>query len=89
MKIHDRNTTFANASREWQSAAQSYLRRLGMLEYQSGLAYHVKTRRRSPNTYHHNPSQYHRDLVALLGNNYENGFKALKVEQGYVSILGL
>ncbi len=75
-------------STDWYVHAQRYLHRLGALEYQVGLAAHVK-QRRSPKTYHHDPSQYHRNLVELLHRNDEEGFKALKGEQGYASVLKL
>lgn len=72
----------------WQRAAQQYLARLGEAEYGAGLRAHVKAGRK-PSTYRHNPSQYHRDLVAYLGRNDEQGFKRLKMESGYSSEVGV
>jgi len=66
---------------------QSYLSRLGSAEYGAGMRAHVK-RGRKPSTYRHNPSQYHRDLVKLLGEGDERGFKALKMTGGYASAVG-
>lgn len=73
---------------DWYSAAQAYLARLGQSEYRAGLAAHLKAGRH-PRTYKHNPSQYHRDLVEFLGKNDEEGFKALKMLQGYASAVGV
>lgn len=70
----------------WQIAAQRYLARLAQIEYQIGIAAHNKAGRVS-RTYRHSPSQYHRDLIELLGANDERGFKALKGEQGYASAI--
>ena len=72
----------------WYTAAQAYLARLGMSEYEAAMRAHVKAGRKAK-TYKHNPSAYHRELVRLLGANDENGFKALKMEQGYASKLGV
>jgi hypothetical protein len=73
---------------EWQSAAQAYLARLALAEMRAGRIAHRKSGRKE-STYRHNPSQYHRDLVALLGRNDEEGFKALKLAQGYAHELGV
>jgi len=72
----------------WQQAAQSYLARLGNAEYAERLHAHKK-RGRLAKTYRHNPSEYHRALVELLGQNDEAGFKSLKMLQGYASDLGV
>jgi hypothetical protein len=72
----------------WQSSAQEYLQRLASAEYEAGVAAHKK-KGRKPNTYRHDPSQYHRDLVDLLSKDDEHGFKALKALQGYASALGV
>jgi hypothetical protein len=73
---------------ETYTAIQAYLTRLGLAEYQAGMAQHIK-RGRKAKTYRHNPSQYHRDLVEALGRDDEEAFKALKLEQGYASDLGV
>lgn len=72
---------------DWFKHAQAYLQRLGQAEYQSGLRAHVK-QGRSPKTYRHNPSEYHRELVDLLGKDDEHGFKSLKGMSGYSSSVG-
>jgi hypothetical protein len=72
----------------WWGPAQSYLNRLAMAEYKVALAAHLK-RGRKKHTYQHNPSDYHRQLVELLGKDDEEGFKALKMLQGYSSVLGV
>jgi hypothetical protein len=77
-----------NANTDWQTAAQAYLARLGLAEYRAGIAAHTRAGRRAT-TYRHNPSEYHRHLVTLLGRNAEEGFKALKLEQGYASAIGV
>jgi hypothetical protein len=76
--------TGQSKSTSWQPAAQAYLARLGFAEYKQNLQAHIKTGRRV-STYRHNPSEYHRELVRLLGANDEPSFKAMKLEQGYAS----
>jgi len=71
----------------WAESAQAYLARLGESEYSAGMRAHVKAGRK-PKTYRYNPSEYHRELVRLLGADDENGFKYLKMEQGYSSKVG-
>lgn len=71
--------------RTWTAAAQDYLNTLGQAEYNEKtqrLRVTVKKR------YKHYPSDYHRELVKLLGESNEEGFKVLKAEQGYASALG-
>ncbi len=72
---------------ETYEALQNYLQHLGAAEYQAGLHAHLKAGRKR-STYRHNPSQYHRDLVDLLGRDDEEAFKALKGEQGYAHAIG-
>ena len=74
--------------KEWQTGAQEYLARLGAAEYAAQREAHAK-KRRSPKTLRFSPSQYMCDLVELLGNNDEEGFKALKMLQGYASSVGV
>lgn len=74
-------------SYDWWCAGQDYLRRLCQVEYASQMREHVR-RKRSKNTFRYNPSEYVRELVEFLGKNDEEGFKALKLEQGYTSHLG-
>ena len=66
----------------WQGAARSYLDRLGLAEYQAQRAAAKKRK------FRYCPTQYHRDLVYLLGKNDEEGFKARKMLEGYGSKLG-
>ena len=73
---------------DWQAPAQFYLQRLAEAEFRAGVSAHKKRGLR-PSTYRHNPSQYHRDLVELLGRNDEEGFKALKMLSGYASEVGV
>jgi hypothetical protein len=70
----------------WE-AMQNYLCRLGMSEYRQGIAQHVKAGR-SRRTYRHNPSEYHRLLVDMLGRGDEYAFKAEKMLRGDYSALG-
>jgi hypothetical protein len=72
---------------ETYAAAQNYLARLGQAEYQAGIRVHLKAGRKR-STYRHSPSEYHRDLVDLLGRDDEHAFKVLKGEQGYASVVG-
>lgn len=69
----------------WHNPAMKYLQRLGAGEYKSQLTSHLKKRAKS--TFKYFPSQYHSDLISLLGKNDEEGFKALKMTQGYASII--
>jgi hypothetical protein len=69
------------------TACQQYLERLAVAEYRVQQAAHIRARR-SKNTYRHNPSDYHRTLVYILGKGDETAFKALKGEQGYSSAIG-
>lgn len=73
---------------DWQKSAQEYLSRLSMEEYRSAMDSHLKAGRKR-GTYRHNPSEYHRKLVELLGTNDEEGFKALKGMEGYSSAVGV
>jgi hypothetical protein len=70
----------------WQTAAQDYLARLCNAEWLAQGA-PVPTKRRPLNRYC--PSQYANDLVRLLGQNDEEGFKALKMLEGYASVVGV
>jgi hypothetical protein len=79
-----RKNPHKKSSRNWQSAAQNYLARLANEEYKGQLRAHLK-KRRAKSTFRYSPSAYHRDLVKLLGKNDENGFKVLKMRQGYAS----
>ena len=78
--------TRAERLTDWHSGAQRYLARLGAVEYECGIRAHRKAGRKAT-TYRHAPSEYHSALVALLGANDEQGFKALKGEQGYASMV--
>jgi hypothetical protein len=73
---------------QWQVAAQAYLAKLAQAEYRAGIWAHTRAGRKD-RTYRHCPSDYHRSLVAVLGQNDEEAFKAIKGLQGYASILGV
>jgi len=74
------------ASTEWQTAAQDYLQRLCHAEWKAqGSPVPEKHNRR----WRYCPSEYVNDLVKLLGENDEEGFKARKMLEGYASILGV
>lgn len=72
----------------WHNAAKQYLERLGLGEYEEQLAQHVKARR-SKNTFRYCPTDYHSQLIELLGQDDEEEFKALKMLQGYASGIGV
>jgi len=63
-------------------ACARYLERLGAAEYK---AFGLGRKRGKPQF---SPSDYHRALVTLLGARDEEGFKSLKMLQGYNSALG-
>lgn len=63
-------------------ACQRYLERLGAAEYRAFVA------RRKRTTDRYSPSAYHRELVTLLGQRDELGFKQLRQLEGYASALG-
>jgi hypothetical protein len=71
-------------AKAWHTAAMQYLARLGLSEYEQGLVAHLRAGRRR-STYRYSPSEYHRRLIDLLGRNDEEGFKGLRLEQGYAS----
>lgn len=66
----------------WHAAAKQYLERLGYAEWQA-----QKNPKRKKQQYV--PSDYHRALIDCLNRDDENGFKALKMLQGYNSALGV
>lgn len=74
-------------STEWQVSAQLYLKRLTSAEYAASREDWLK-RRRSSTTFRYRPSEYVERLVRLLGENDEEGFKAVKGLEGYASKLG-
>lgn len=65
------------------TALREYLDRLGAAEYKA----FVLSRRRKRERYQ--PSDYHCQLVTLLGRDDEEGFKALKALHGPYSALGV
>lgn len=69
---------------DWYSAARAYLDRLGAAE---GAAWRARKRPKKSDRF--SPSDYHRALIDRLNAGDEEGFKALKAEQGYSSVLGL
>lgn len=68
---------------ETWKALRAYLDRLGLAEYRS------QKQRTKRGKFRYSPSAYHRQLVALLGKDDENGFKALKLTEGPYSDLGV
>lgn len=68
---------------DWHTAAKQYLERLGLAEYRAFLARKRRKRDRF------SPSDYHRELIGYLNRNDENGFKTLKMLEGYASVLGV
>jgi hypothetical protein len=73
---------------DWGGAAQAYLARLGRAEWEAFRKGRiVRTHSRWPQQFH--PSPYHVQLMELLGKNDEEGFKALKMLQGYASAIGV
>jgi hypothetical protein len=75
-----------DTSTYWQEAAQAYLARLCHAEW-IAQGKPVPTKRNRHNRYC--PSAYANDLVALLGKNDEEGFKARKMLEGYASALSV
>jgi hypothetical protein len=71
-------------SLDWQTAAQAYLERLGAAEWKAQGCPIPSKRSRSKRF---RPSQYMEELTRLLGENNEEGFKALKMLEGYASAL--
>ena len=77
---------------DWQGPARRYLERLGMAEWEAqgrpvpkpkGSGVKGATRGR------YCPSEYHTNLIGFLDRNDESGFKALKLEQGYSTAVGV
>jgi hypothetical protein len=75
-----------NTNDEWQTSAQAYLTRLCHGEW-------VAQGKPIPNKHNRNrrycPSDYVNRLVKLLGQNDEEGFKALKMLEGYASVISV
>jgi hypothetical protein len=67
------------------AALRSYLGRLGFAEWEQQKRPMGNKRRHGRSFF---PSEYHRALIACLDKDDENGFKALKMEQGPFSALG-
>lgn len=65
------------------SALRAYLEKLGEAE---GKAFRERRKPRKSDRF--TPSEYHRELIAFLNKGDEEGFKALKQEQGRYSVLG-
>lgn len=81
MVIHNSDLSRA-MSEDVYIACARYLERLGAAEYRA----FILARRRKSERY--TPSPYHAELVRLLGLRDEDGFKALKMSEGYASALG-
>ena len=64
----------------WRTAATRYLAKLGDAEYRNHL-----TQGGLPGRY--SPTEYHRDLIELLTNQDEIGFKQLRDQRGQDSAL--
>ena len=80
------------ANKNWQKHAQAYLVRLAKSEWESQGRPVPNPRTsgvRGASKGRFAPSQYMRDLIELLGQNDEEGFKALKGLQGYASKVGV
>lgn len=69
---------------EWHIAARSYLDRLGAAEYAAQKAAWKKRR-----GFRFFPSEFHSRLIQCLNKNDEEGFKALKLTEGYASAVGV
>ncbi|HWK31088.1 MAG TPA: hypothetical protein VNR20_03290 [Terriglobales bacterium] len=70
---------------ETWKALRGYLERLGAAEY----AAFRQTKAGRKKKARYQPTDYHRELVRLLGEGNEEGFKALKALQGPYSALGV
>ena len=70
---------------KWQYAARNYLSKLRTAEYNANMRKHLKTRKAS--TFKCSPSQYYFDLLEKVNADDEEGFKAIKMLQGYNSEL--
>lgn len=81
MLIHNADQTRVMTEEVYIACAR-YLERLGAAEYRAFTA----ARKRKTERY--SPSDYHRELVRLLGMRDEQGFKELKTREGYASALG-
>jgi hypothetical protein len=69
----------------WHVAAQVYLKRLGEAEYTA----QRKSHKGAAKKFRFFPSDYMRDLIAAMGRNDEEGFKAQKMLEGYASRVGV
>ena len=72
----------------WQLSAKKYLERLGQSEYEQQLNQHLKRGRRK-STFRYCPTEYHSQLIECLNKDSEEGFKGLKMLQGYASSIGV
>lgn len=70
---------------ETWKALRGYLERLGAAEY----AAFKQTKEGKKKNARYQPTEYHAELVRLLGEGDEEGFKALKALQGPHSALGV
>ena len=66
---------------EWWTAVQNRLERLANAEYKSQLAAWLKAGR-SKRTFRYSPPEWHRDAVAALGRNDEEGAKLALLNVG-------
>jgi len=72
------------------SEMQAYLEKLGAAEYREQCASNKRSaKQKAENPTQYFPSEYHRQLIEFLKKNDEEGFKALKLSQGYASKLGV
>lgn len=63
----------------WQSLVQPYMVRLGAAEYAA------QKRAAKGKKFRFSPSEYMRSLILCMDRDDEEGFKSLKLEQGYSS----
>jgi hypothetical protein len=88
-KLREKRMQIENSDRsramsdEVYIACARYLERLGAAEYRSLVASNKGKR-----NVRYQPTPYHAELVRLLGQRDENGFKALKALEGRYSALG-
>lgn len=71
-------------STDWQIAAQAYAARVARAEY---LAQRAAYKRKTG--FRFAPSEYLQSLCAAMGRNDEEGFKAIKMLEGYASAAGV
>lgn len=66
-------------SSNWQSLVQPYMTRLGAAEYAA------QKRAAKGKKFRFSPSEYMRSLISCMDRDDEEGFKSLKLREGYSS----